>query len=790
MEETQALNSGDEQGPEPEPEPLAVDCGDATEGSSMFQAEALEQAPEKAKKLEDRAARQIRSTQASGAQPDNQDEERFIHPNKPFRTAWDVALMGLILYVSYAEPLRLGFAASVDSCGFWFSFDIFVDVVFATDIVLNLKTAYFDEHTGELVHKSAEIRRNYLCGWLFWDFISVLPVSYIGGCDGTSPGARGVRVLKLLRLGKLLRLARIKRIMDRTVWNIPAELLRGFAVGKAMVITLVLSHFVACLWHYIGVPESGCDASGSHTADGNCEPTWFDGNIAPDATLGARYLTCFYWAATTLSTVGYGDITPSGNAEKLMAIVVQLIGTCVFAYTAGILTSIVMESKTNPKIVKYSENIAMVKEYLRRKNIHKADPSLFMAILRQVDAKFHPMNSTAETVDADSALELIDDDHCMAIFQKSPQYNDRLQLLQNSCHSVVTQIEQGILHESTFLSWGKSLGLRPGLGRNLVKMASNNGLMLSPVEMQRVPWDFGSEDRGRILVDLVRRLETKIFAGDFEMVMQQDDQLRDYFILGRGCCCILRDLQPNVEVVVDTTRQHNADFSNTNNGLRRGMIVETGEHNSHKEPNGLRYNVQFFKTRGGELEEFDPINDLYYRRHIREVVTGHMTDDIHHSTWRHQNARDWFVHYIVDGGTDKLKTMGKAIDPLNRNERNRVDNHLEGIGDAYKFSSFELHRGDSFGFLAAAEVNHCSPRSRCGLTVSTLPGDGAEDPEVQILTLKADTIKELCENHSSFKDCWCVLLLEPPQVIGFVSFQTSIQSLHSLLLKAQEKTRK
>ena len=46
-----------------------------------------------------------------------------------------------------------------------------------------------------------------------------------------------------------------------------------------------------------------------------------------------------YFAFTTLSTVGFGDLHPRGNAERLLGFVVLLCGV--------LMTSVFMESFTN-----------------------------------------------------------------------------------------------------------------------------------------------------------------------------------------------------------------------------------------------------------------------------------------------------------------------------------------------------------------------------------------------------------------------------------------------------------
>jgi len=42
-----------------------------------------------------------------------------------------------------------------------------------------------------------------------------------------------------------------------------------------------------------------------------------------------------YWVVTTMTTVGYGDITPTNNLERAYAVVVMILGATVFGYIIG-----------------------------------------------------------------------------------------------------------------------------------------------------------------------------------------------------------------------------------------------------------------------------------------------------------------------------------------------------------------------------------------------------------------------------------------------------------------------
>lgn len=49
----------------------------------------------------------------------------------------------------------------------------------------------------------------------------------------------------------------------------------------------------------------------------------------------------FYFAATTVTTVGYGDITAATKLEQFFATIMLFIGVIVYAYSAGSLSSVI-----------------------------------------------------------------------------------------------------------------------------------------------------------------------------------------------------------------------------------------------------------------------------------------------------------------------------------------------------------------------------------------------------------------------------------------------------------------
>ena len=53
------------------------------------------------------------------------------------------------------------------------------------------------------------------------------------------------------------------------------------------------------------------------------------------------YVVGFYFTVTTIVTVGYGDVTPKNNAERIFCVILMLIGVISFSFITSTLTSII-----------------------------------------------------------------------------------------------------------------------------------------------------------------------------------------------------------------------------------------------------------------------------------------------------------------------------------------------------------------------------------------------------------------------------------------------------------------
>lgn len=76
-----------------------------------------------------------------------------------------------------------------------------------------------------------------------------------------------------------------------------------------------------------------------------------------------RYITAMYWAYTTMTTVGYGDISSVTVAEKVWAIATMIGSGFFFSFVVGRMASVM--SKLDSVHSAHSERLETVTTFLK-----------------------------------------------------------------------------------------------------------------------------------------------------------------------------------------------------------------------------------------------------------------------------------------------------------------------------------------------------------------------------------------------------------------------------------------
>lgn len=158
----------------------------------------------------------------------------------------------------------------------------------------------------------------------FWgviDLVAVLPF-YLG----LPADLRGVRAFRLLRLFRLLKLAHYSAAADRIV-----------AALRLIVPELVIFAIVAATVTYL------C-AFGIYSFEHDAQPEKF-----------ASVFHAMWWAAITLTTVGYGDVVPVTLGGRIFTMLMLFVAIGVVAVPTGLVASALSHFREEERRIKAEE---------------------------------------------------------------------------------------------------------------------------------------------------------------------------------------------------------------------------------------------------------------------------------------------------------------------------------------------------------------------------------------------------------------------------------------------------
>lgn len=97
---------------------------------------------------------------------------------------------------------------------------------------------------------------------------------------------------------------------------------------------LMLTHIMAIIWIAIGLDNS-VEGSWVVTFVEGLKETTDSQDIEAFDYLGTIYISAFYFILTTITTVGYGDISGSTTKEYLYCMFVEFVGLTFFSFLTG-----------------------------------------------------------------------------------------------------------------------------------------------------------------------------------------------------------------------------------------------------------------------------------------------------------------------------------------------------------------------------------------------------------------------------------------------------------------------
>ncbi|KAL3971822.1 potassium voltage-gated channel subfamily H member 1a isoform X4 [Oreochromis niloticus] len=287
-----------------------------------------------------------------------------------FKTTWDWVILILTFYTAIMVPYNVSFKMKQNNVT-WLVVDSIVDVIFLVDIVLNFHTTFVGP-AGEVISDPKLIRMNYLKTWFVIDLLSCLPYDVINAFENVDEGISSL--FSSLKVVRLLRLGRVARKLDHYI-----------EYGAAVLVLLVCvfglaAHWLACIWYSIGYYEIIDEETNIIRKDSWLyilaetvgSPYYYNdssGNWDGGPNNDSVYITSLYFTMTSLTSIGFGNIAPTTDGEKIFAVAMMMIGSLLYATIFGNVTTIFQQMYANTN--RYHEMLNSVRDFLKLYQVPK-----------------------------------------------------------------------------------------------------------------------------------------------------------------------------------------------------------------------------------------------------------------------------------------------------------------------------------------------------------------------------------------------------------------------------------
>lgn len=250
-------------------------------------------------------------------------------------------------YTAFIVPIGFAFASILSwNKWYWIPYlDVIAGVIIICDIFFNFHCGFIVvwNYRRKLVMQGDLIARFYIWhGTFLVDVLSIAPwvaeLVDLTALDNNNERAIYVYMFQALRLLRLVRLFLfIKGLFAATsdglgrklTGKLPSSVLY---FANLIYLAAVLINLLGNLWYWTARREG----LGTSTV-------WLssiDGEDLTDASPVRQYVASIFFTMTTITTVGYGDITPKSTAEELVCMLIMFIGVLFFGFVISSLSSV------------------------------------------------------------------------------------------------------------------------------------------------------------------------------------------------------------------------------------------------------------------------------------------------------------------------------------------------------------------------------------------------------------------------------------------------------------------
>ena len=246
--------------------------------------------------------------------------------------------------------------------------------MFLIDFICCFCQEYNDDETYMVVSDIKKISMHYLKSSCFFDLLAMIPFTTIFKLShdpsqtilGLHAGhtSRKFRLIKLLRVPRLFELLNVDRFKkfikeyynhklsesvkkndDGDNYPILKSLMivKIYMVARLAMIIATASFFLGIIWHIIVVDLLEEQHTNPKDPSSDLKPSFkIKLQSDTDEDTFRALVKVWYFSLTTLSTIGYGDYSPLSTDERLISILILLLGVMMFSFIMSQFIEILM----------------------------------------------------------------------------------------------------------------------------------------------------------------------------------------------------------------------------------------------------------------------------------------------------------------------------------------------------------------------------------------------------------------------------------------------------------------
>ncbi|CAD8122561.1 unnamed protein product [Paramecium sonneborni] len=326
----------------------------------------------------------------------------LFQPESPIKLIWDSASLVSRLYFLFLIPLDIAWSK------YSFMFDMYnltsfiFQMVLLGDLIVGLNTAFYQQ--GQLVTDRKQIvYHNFLkCFGLEWTSTIQLLVYQILTQDPLITQQIKDYKIYLTLITFLVHYSTIQECLEyyEEGLNLSKKASSIIELIKLIAVLFFIIHMFSCFWFWVG--------EYSHN---NYGVSWLEDLVDQDWEI--QYLSSVYYSTVTMFTIGYGDVLPQSNLERIVCCLFIIMASLQLPYSINTVGAIISQ------ISEYGEDkkrkLRIINSYLQKKRI----PFQLQSEIRQYLNYYWQLNKEKDAEEADQMIKQLSENLRERLIQES-----------------------------------------------------------------------------------------------------------------------------------------------------------------------------------------------------------------------------------------------------------------------------------------------------------------------------------------------------------------------------------